>query len=150
MIHFCWSNPYMKVFVALRQVFCSTAEKFSDIPTVRQDPRWYRYLWIISSPLATKIAMSVGAIKEDSKKGPWLLIVDLSGWNTTQLCDDYFMNHGIRIPMKQAVWWKVRRFFFRGSVGLKCLRHTLPTSNSLPLKNRQGFPTQQEAASSSN
>ena len=51
------------------------------------------------------------------KRGPWLFRVN-RGWNTTQLYGNYLYIKplSIRILINQPVQWKVRPFFFRGSI----------------------------------
>lgn len=102
----------MKVFVTLRQVF---------VPLLKNSVISQRCARILGGigiyesyqvPWQQKLPRQLAQSKKIQTKAPWSLIVFMRGWNTTHLCDDYFINHGIRIAMNQPVWWKVRFFFF--------------------------------------
>ena len=61
------------------------------------DPLWG---WGVSSKSRTSWC---GAATGDCGKFTWLFRVD-RGWNASQVCGYYFINHEIRIPMKQPVF----------------------------------------------
>ena len=54
---------------------------------------------------------------EQWKKGPLVVWGIFRGWNPTQLCGDYFINHELWIPINQPVQWKVFCFVFAAQLG---------------------------------
>ena len=75
-------------------------------------------LW--SSPRFLSLKSSPALVSHE-KRAPWLFRGD-RGWNPTQLCGDYFINHGNKDPYETT---RIQSFFsFRGScrIGTRTIR----------------------------